>query len=329
MKENFWQDIKTPIITLAPMEDVTDTAFREVLLDNMDKHRLHVVFTEFTSTDGLVHEIGRDKVKHRLFVNESERRLLKEKGVKIVAQIWGADPEKYYRAVEMIEQEYDFDGIDINMGCPVKKIVKQGCCAALIDKPILAREIIQATREATTLPLSIKTRIGVKKKKTEEWIGHLLETEPEAIIIHGRIQAQQSEGVADWNEISKAVHLRNTLQKSTRILGNGDIFTKEMIGQKVNEAGVDGVMIGRGVFHAPWIFTAKTGARTPEEKLAMLWQHTSLFDKTWGGNKNFAEMKRFFKIYTSGFHGAANLRAQLMECNNAKEVRKVLNEAGA
>ena len=106
---NFWQQISTPNLSLAPMEDVTDTAFREIVLQNTKVGNLNVLFSEFVSTDGLCHPVGHDKVKHRLQINASEKRLLKEKDVKIVAQIWGNDPEKFYKSAKFIADELDFD----------------------------------------------------------------------------------------------------------------------------------------------------------------------------------------------------------------------------
>ncbi len=325
MIDNFWKHLKKPVFTLAPMEDVTDTVFREIVLGISNPDSLNVLFSEFMSTDGFCHEVGRPKVSHRLLVNDSERKLLKEKNVKIVAQIWGKDPEKFFKATKAICEEYDFDGIDINMGCPVKKIVKQGGCSALIGQPEIAKEIILATKEASNIPVSVKTRIGLSKVVTEEWIGHLLETKPAVITIHGRIQKQQSEGKADWNEVAKAVKLRNDLKSKTQIHGNGDVMSLEDGYQKAKEHGVEGIMIGRGIFHNPWFFNAGQIERTPEERLSILWKHASLYVETWGEGKNFAILKRFFKIYTNGFYGAAQIRAKLMECNSLDDVRKVLD----
>ncbi|RLD59389.1 MAG: tRNA-dihydrouridine synthase [Bacteroidetes bacterium] len=325
MTNNFWYNIKNPVFTLAPMEDVTDTVFREIILGISNPEYLYVFFSEFMSTDGFCHEVGRPKVSHRLLVNDSERKLLKEKNVKLVAQIWGKDPEKFFKATKAICEEYDFDGIDINMGCPVKKIVKQGGCSALIGQPELAKEIILATKEASNIPVSVKTRIGLSKVVTEDWIGHLLETKPSVITIHGRIQKQQSEGLADWKEVAKAVKLRNEMKSDTLIHGNGDVLSLEDGYQKVKDYGVEGIMIGRGIFQNPWFFNMDQQEKTPGERLSILWKHASLYVETWGEGKNFAILKRFFKIYTNGFYGAAQVRAKLMECSSLEDVRKVLD----
>lgn len=327
LTNNFWHEFKKPVFTLAPMEDVTDTVFREIVLRVSDPDCLHVLFSEFTSTDGLCHEIGGPKVKHRLQINESERISLQKNNVKIVAQIWGTKPEKFYEATKLICEERQFDGIDINMGCPVKKIVKQGGCSALIHQPDLAKEIILATKEASTIPVSVKTRIGINKVITEEWVAHLLETRPAVITVHGRTQKQQTEGLADWNEVKKAVELRDSHNSETLIHGNGDVMSYEDGLKKAIDYSVDGIMIGRGIFQNPWFFNKTMTNKKPEERLSLLWKHALLFTQTWKNDKNFAILKRFFKIYTSDFYGAATIRASLMETNSLGDVRNVLKKS--
>jgi nifR3 family TIM-barrel protein len=323
--ENFWQQLPKPMFTLAPMEDVTDTSFRQLVMEISDPAFFHVIFTEFTSTDGLCHPVGRPNVISRLQINDTEREVMRQKGFKIVAQIWGANPEKFFEATRLICSEMDFDGIDINMGCPVKKIVKQGGCSALIGQPSLAAEIIQATKEAASIPVSVKTRTGIKKHDTENWIGLLLEHDPAAIILHARTQKDQSEVDADWREIAKAVEVRNRSGKNIPLLGNGDVMSVEDALQKCADTGADGVMVGRGIFHNPWIFNRPQPEISTKDKLDLLWRHVELFTQTWEGHRNFAILKRFFKIYTNNFKGAARLRAALMETNSAGEVRDVLN----
>jgi nifR3 family TIM-barrel protein len=321
---NFWNTYDEPIIALAPMEDVTDTVLRELLLDLADPGALHVVMTEFVSTDGLVHKKARKRVIHRLRVTDEERALLKKKNVKIVAQIWGNTPENYQQVVKEITEEMEFDGIDINMGCPVPKVVARGCCSGLIGNPTLAKEIIQAAQEATDLPVSVKTRIGLKTISTEEWIGHVLETKPAALTIHGRTQKQMSHGLADWNEIAKAARLRDQLGLDLPVIGNGDIQSLEEARSKCNEFGLEGAMIGRGIFDNPWLFMEEQHERTKEERLDMLWKHTEMFDRVWQGSKNFHILRRYYSIYSKGFYGAAELRAQLMQTENIDDVKRVL-----
>ena len=311
---------------LAPMEDVTDTAFRELVIRISQPGKLHVVFTEFTSTDGLCHPVGRPKVEQRLKVSDSERELLQSLDIKIVAQIWGNNPEKYHQAVKYITEEYRFDGIDVNMGCPVRNVVAQGSCSALIDNEPLAGEIIAATREATHLPLSVKTRLGVKKIETERWMEFLLNQPLDAIILHGRTQKQMSEGEADWNEIAKAVRLRNQLAPHIRIIGNGDVISHPHALELCEKYCTDGAMIGRGIFSDPWLFNPGHPEKTVNQRLDTLLLHLSLFEKNWGTSKNFAILRRFFKIYISGFRGAAELRAEMMQVNSFDEARKTVKD---
>jgi nifR3 family TIM-barrel protein len=318
---DFWQEFKTPVFALAPMEDVTDTVFRELILSLSSWEFLHLLFTEFTSIDGLLHPKGREIVSQRLIISNGERKLLAEKDVKIIVQIWGSDPENFYKGSRIIKDEYSFDGIDINMGCPVKKIVSQGGCSALILQPELAREIIQAVKEGSQMPVSVKTRIGYNSVETEKWISNLLIAEPSAITIHGRTRKMQSEGLADWNEIAKAVNIRNMMGKATKIIGNGDITNIQEADEKVNLHHIDGVMIGRGIFSNPWLFSNKNEEKTIDEKINLLLKHTDLFTEIWGNRKNFVILRRFFKIYLSGFPGAAGMRADLMKAENIHDVK--------
>lgn len=324
---SFWNTFDSPIIALAPMEDVTDTVLRGLLLGLADPGALHVVMTEFVSTDGLLHKKGRKRVAHRLHVTDAERKLLKEKQVKIVAQIWGNRPENYQQVIKEISEEMEFDGIDINMGCPVPKVVRRGCCSGLIGNPSLAKEIIYAAKEASDLPVSVKTRIGLKSIATEEWIGHVLETKPAALTIHGRTQKQMSEGLADWSEIARAARLRDRLGLELPVLGNGDVLSLEEARSKCNEYTLDGAMIGRGIFENPWLFMEEQRERTKQEKLDLLWKHTELFDEVWGDSKNFHILRRYYSIYSKGFHGAADLRARLMQTESIADVKKLLNNA--
>ncbi|ASB50675.1 dihydrouridine synthase [Alkalitalea saponilacus] len=328
MSMNFWKEAKSPLFMLAPMEDVTETSFREVVMRNSSPDNLNIVFTEFTSTDGLCHPKGRDKVSERLVVSSSEAAVLKRKGIKIVAQIWGNSPEKFYNATKHIDEQYHFDGIDINMGCPVKNVVRKGCCSALIGNPTLAGEIIQATKEATNLPVSVKTRTGVKTVVTEEWIGFMLEQQPDAIILHGRTQKQMSDGTASWDEIKKAAQLRSQMASSVKIIGNGDITSMHEAKEKVLNYGIDGAMIGRGIFANPWLFS--NGEKpTVTERLKTLEDHLLLFRHNWEGKKNYQILKRFFKIYLSEFRGAAELRARSMETNGYDQMLELIKTAKA
>jgi tRNA-dihydrouridine synthase len=305
--KNFWTSLPSPFSVLAPMEEVTDIVFREVVSWCQAPD---VFFTEFTSTDGLCSR-GQDRVIHRLRHTPSS--------TPVVAQIWGKNPDKYLEACKLIA-EMGFDGIDINLGCPVDKIVKSGCCSALIDNPSLVRELYQAACEgAANIPVSIKTRLGFKTKVTEEWAEFLLSLNLPALTIHGRTAKQLSKVPADWSEIAKVVAARNRAGSETIIIGNGDVSANSEIAAKSKQYGVDGVMIGRGIFDDMHIFSNTKPqdywrALAMNEKLALLVRHLELHQATWASEKPFSTIKKFAKIYASNFDGASELRCALMEC---------------
>ncbi len=321
---SFWKMPNRKFIALAPMEDVTDTVFREIVMSISEPDTLNVVFAEFTSIDGMCHPVGRDRVSHRFLISSTEREILKKNNIKIIAQIWGSDPEKFFKAAQMICSDYDFDGIDINMGCPVKKIVKQASCSELIKYPELSKEIILAVKEGSALPVSVKTRTGIKQHDTESWIGNLLEAKPECITLHCRTQKMMSDFPAEWDEIAKAVKVRDDGGYDTIIIGNGDLFSLEDCYDKIDKYGIDGVMVGRGIFKNPWFFNTNQVFHTPEDKLELLWRHVELFTETWKSEKSFAILKRFLKIYTYDFYGASEIRAKLMNTMNIDDVRDIL-----
>lgn len=326
MNANFWKELPKPLFALSPMEDVTDTSFREVVAGLSDPNYLHVLYTEFTSVDGMNHPVGKQRVGERLIVSDSERKLLKKKNIKLVAQIWGNKPELFYKIAREITDGYEFDGVDINMGCPVKNVVKHGSCSALIQQPDLAKEIILATKEATQLPVSVKTRTGIKIHETERWITQLMETRPDALILHGRTQKQQSDGLADWQEIGYGAEIRNVISPETVFIGNGDVMNVQQGKDLCLQFGLDGVMVGRGIFHNPWFFDPNRAEPSKTEKLEQLIRHTQLFERTWGNHKNLNILKRFYKIYTNDFSGAAKVRAQLMEAKTFQDVYRIAED---
>lgn len=308
--KSFWQDLEKPIMILAPMEDVTDTVFRRIVATC---GRPDVFFTEFTSVDGLFSK-GYEYVSKRLEFTPDE--------YPIIAQIWGAKPENYFKAARLL-RKMGFDGIDINMGCPEKRVIKQGMCAALIENRSLAKEIIQATKDgAGDLPVSVKTRLGVNTPVTEDWTGFLLEQGIEALSVHGRTIKEMSEVPVHWDEIEKVVKLRDSMKVPTLVIGNGDVLSREDALQKVSDYGVDGIMIGRGIFHDPWLFNKDHfgEAITFSEKLAKLEEHIRLYENTWKNKKPFAVLKKFVKCYISGHPGSGEIRADLMTSMSYDEI---------
>jgi nifR3 family TIM-barrel protein len=316
MAGSFWHRLKRPFFVLAPMADVTDTVFRRVIAAH---GRPDVMFTEFVSADGL-QSAGRPAVIRDLLYTEGERPL--------VAQIFSARPENIFKTVELVK-ELGFDGVDINMGCPEKNVVKQGACSALIKNPELAREVVLAAREAAEagekkIPVSVKTRLGFNQDILEEWLPALLETKPAVITLHARTRKEMSKVPARWHRIRDAVEMAKG--SGTLIVGNGDVTDLEDARRKAEETGADGVMLGRAVFGNPWLFNREGKVPTLEEKLRAMVEHTRLFKETWGETKNFDLMKKHYKAYVSGFSDAKALRVRLMECQNAEEVARQVED---
>lgn len=318
MVSGFWKNLPRPIMVLAPMANVTDAAFRRTIA----KHgKPDVLWTEFVSCDGLCSP-GKEAILVDLKYSESERP--------IVAQIFGSNPETYYRTAQLV-QELGFDGIDINMGCPDRSVSgKQASGAALIKTPRLAQKIIEETkRGAGKLPVSVKTRLGFNTDTLETWLPYLLEIEPAVITVHARTKKELSLVPARWGRVADAVKIRDAYDSSadkTLIFGNGDVKDLDDARKKAVETGCDGIMIGRGIFGNPWLFSRERDYRTVtvEEKLAAMIEHTELFLKLLGEHKHFAIMKKHYKAYANGFDGAKELRVELMEAPDVSAVKTIV-----
>lgn len=313
---NFWKKLPKPIMVLAPMADVTDVSFRYVIAKY---GKPHVIWTEFVSADGLVlaPEKGRMKLLKDLEFDESERP--------IVAQLFSSKPENMEKACRLV-QELGFDGVDINMGCPDKAIERQGCGSAMIKNPALAKEIIAAAkRGAGDMPVSVKTRLGYNKDELEMWLPELLSAEPALITIHARTRKEMSKVPARWERVKRAVEIRNELKSETLIFGNGDIEDVADAQKKVAETGADGVMIGRGIFGNPFLFSERTDV-TAKERLRALVEHTKKYEEKLGGIKSFHIMKKHFKSYLKQVPNSKELCTKLMQTENAGEVEVLINE---
>jgi tRNA-dihydrouridine synthase len=226
--------------------------------------------------------------------------------------------------------ELGFDGIDLNMGCPDKSICRQGAGCAMIKTPDRARQVIEATMEgAGTLPVSVKTRAGYSSDdELEDWMTTLLLTHPAEITLHARTRKNMSKVPARWELLPAVVKLRDELSPYTLILGNGDVASLEQAYEQVKKTGVDGAMIGRGIFGNPWFFNPRIdGSTVPiEEKLRVLVEHARLFEDILGREKPFHLMKKHCKAYVSGFDGAKELRVKLMEAENADDVENTIKK---
>lgn len=310
----FWAKLPKPFFVSAPMADVTDSAFRQMIA----KYSRHnekgggpdVFWTEFVSADGLC-SAGREVLKRDLDFSKNEHP--------IVAQIFSSNPENMRKTAQLIK-ELGFDGIDINMGCPDKSIEKQGAGAAHMKEIKHAQDVIRATMEgAGGLPVSVKTRVGYNKENLDEWIGAILETKPAVITVHARTRKEMSLVPARWEHVARAKKL--ACGTGTLIIGNGDVKDIADAEEKARVTGADGIMLGRAMFGTPWLFDRERACPpTLVEKFEILIEHTHLFEKLLGDIKNFAIMKKHYKAYVHGFDGAKEIRVKMMDAKNADEV---------
>ena len=310
---SFWNTLPRPFFVMAPMEDVTDAAFRQMFAVH---GKPHVTYTEFTSADGLVlaPEPGKTKLLKKFLFADNERP--------IVAQLFSASPERM-EAAARLAADMGFDGVDINMGCPDRAVEKQGCGAALINNPELAVELMRAVRRgAPRLPLSVKTRIGYNTDELERWVPQILAEEPAALTLHMRTRKEMSDVPAHWERMRDTVAIRDSLGSKTLLIGNGDVFDLADARAKAAESGCDGIMLGRAIFGNPWLFAEHTPS--PKERVAVLSEHLHRFEELLGTTTHYAVMKKHFKAYIHGWDNAKDLRVQLMETNSAAEAQAVL-----
>ena len=314
--KNFWEKLPKTFFCLAPMADVTDASFRRIITKY---GKPDVMWTEFVSANGLSSP-GREVLKNILIFSKNEKP--------IVAQLFSANPIMMRQASKYVAS-LGFDGIDINMGCPDKSVEKQGAGAFMIKTPKIVMEVIQAAKDGIkdakkNIPISVKTRVGYNKNQIEEWIPLLLSCDIAALTIHARTRKEMSLVPANWDYIKRVVEIRNNLKVKTKIIGNGDVKSISEGKKRIQETGCDGIMIGRGIFGNPWLFSGKVPS--VKQKLKVLIEHTKLFEKLLGDYKNFAVMKKHFKAYVNGFVGAKELRVELMETHSYKEVEKIVKE---
>ena len=318
MKENFWRELPRPFFVLAPMEDVTDVVFRHVV---SEAGRPDVFFTEFTNTESYCHPEGVHSVRGRLTFTEDEQP--------IVAHIWGDKPD-HFREMSIGMAEMGFKGIDLKMGCSVPNVATKGKGSGLIQRPEIAAEIIQAAK-AGGIPVSVKTRLGYSEiDEWRDWLRHVFEQDIANLSIHLRTRREMSKVDAHWELIGEIKKLRDEIAPDTLLTINGDIPDRKTGLELAEKYGIDGVMIGRGIFHNPYAFEKEPREHTSEELLGLLRLHLDLFDQyTENEPRQFKPLRRFFKIYVRGIRGASELRHQLMSTNTTDDARKLLDELEA
>ena len=313
--KNIWKDLERPFFVLAPMEAVTDVVFRHVVKSAAEPD---LYFTEFTNATGWVHA-GDKAIGGRLIKTDDEQS--------VIAQLWGSDPD----AMEKLSahcKTLGYAGIDINMGCPDSSAIKGGGGAHMIRTPDVAAQMIAAAK-TSNLPVSVKTRLGYSSvDEWREWLTYLLKQDIVALTIHLRTKKEMSKVPAHFELIGDIKQLRDEIAPDTLLIINGDIEDRTQGMELVQKHGVDGVMIGRGVFHNPYAFEREPKQHVREELLNLLRLQLDLYDEYCELTKRpFDTLKRFFKIYVRDFEGAGELRDTLMHTKSTAEVRAVLDDA--
>src|SRR6266481_2917689 len=306
-------------LLLAPMEDVSDPPFRAVCKDN----GADLMYTEFISSEGLI----RDAIKsrHKLDIFDYEKPV----GI----QIFGGDEESLSLAARIVDATNP-DLLDINFGCPVKKVALRGAGAGVLKDLDLMVRLTSAVVRSTSLPVTVKTRLGWddKTKNIEEVAERLQDVGIKAMAIHGRTRTQMYKGEADWTLIGK---VKNNPGIHIPIFGNGDIDSPEKALEYKNRYGVDGLMIGRAAIGYPWIFNEikhflRTGEYlsppTIEQRVNVIRQHLHYSVEWKGLMPGINEMRRHYTNYLKGLPNIKEYRLKLVTVRSVEEIDEVLNE---
>lgn len=320
---NFWDNLRRPILALAPMEGVTDSAFRTLCREQ----GADVVYTEFMAAEALVH--GAPGVLKKMRFHEHERP--------IVCQIFGKTPESFAIAAQKV-QELGFDGIDLNFGCPARKVVRHGSGAALLRQPQYARQLIEVALEKVTIPLSIKVRSSIRTRPPTEdpdnqerstaldLVDAISDLPVAAIMVHGRNFEQGHNGEVDTTMI------RAVKQKfSGIVLANGGIMTPERARSMLTETSADGVGLARGTWGQPWIFSQARqlldhGQYNPIELSTLaniIRRHAQLLIEN-KGDHGIIEFRKHLARYIQGCRNASQIRRQAVMVSSLADVEAVI-----
>lgn len=308
-----WQELPRPFFVLAPMEAVTDVVFRHVVAKAAAPD---LYFTEFTNATGWQHA-GDKAIGGRLIRTDDETRL--------IAQLWGSDPAAMEKLAAHCK-ELGYAGIDINMGCPDASAIKGGGGAQMIRTPDVAAAIIAAAKTAG-LPVSVKTRLGYSAvSEWHEWLRFVLKQDVSALTVHLRTKKEMSKVDAHWELMGEIKTLRDSVAPHTLLIGNGDVRNRAHGEELAERYGIDGIMIGRGIFHDPFAFEPAVSAHNRQELLALLSLQLDMYDRfAHLTGRPFETLKRFFKIYVRDFEGASALRDTLMHTRSTAEVRSIID----
>jgi len=317
--KNFWNELPKPFFALAPMEAVTDVVFRHVVAAAA---KPDIFFTEFVNASSFCSPKGQHSTKDRLNFTDDEQP--------IIAQIWGNKPEQFEQMAKKLA-EIGFAGIDINMGCPDKSVVKNGSGSGLIRTPDLACELI-ASAKTCGLPISVKTRLGDRQvDEWKDWLTILLKQDLANLTVHLRTRKEMTKVPAHHELIPEIIKLRDEIAPQTLITINGDISDRQQGEELAKKYNVDGIMIGRGVFSSPFAFEKTPTEHSKSELIKLLKLQLDLHDQysTDQNPRKFDPLKRYFKIYIRNFPGASELRDQLMHTKNTDEARAIIGNSYA
>lgn len=322
MSSNFWLQLKKPILALAPMEGVTDYAFRTLCREE----GADVVYTEFVAAEAILH--GGKTILQKLRHGESERP--------VICQIFGTSPEAFAEAAQRVEA-MGFDGLDLNFGCPARKVVRRGAGVALLREPAYARQLIEACLEKISIPLSIKVRSSIRKeskdvRNTEErstaldLVNAIHDLPVSAIMIHGRGFEQGHKGDVDTAMIKAVKECFPGI-----VLANGGITTPEHVQSILSETGADGAGIARGTWGQPWIFRQARQLLehgsfepvAPEHIAKIIRRHATLLMEHKDAH-GLLEFRKHFGRYITGFRGAAELRARAVRVETLDDVESII-----
>lgn len=312
--KNFWNDLPKPFFILSPMEAVTDIVFRHTIAKAA---RPDVFFTEFVNATSFCNPKGQHSTRNRLVFSDDEKP--------IVVQIWGKNPKEFEQMSKSLA-EMGFAGIDINMGCPDKSVVHGGSGSGLIRTPDLACQLIKSAK-SSGLPVSVKTRLGDRKlDEWRDWIKFLLRQDLANLTIHLRTRKEMTKVPAHWELIPEIIKLRDEIAPKTLITINGDINDRPCGEELAKTYGIDGIMIGRGVFQSPFAFEKNRRQHSKDELVDLLKFQLNLHDKysLELGPRKFDPLKRYFKIYIRDFPGASEMRDKLMHTKTTDEARKII-----
>jgi len=319
---NFWEKLLKPIYALAPMAGVTDSAFRQMC----KSFGADVVYSEMVSATALVYN-----PKKTLEMLASDK-----KESPYVIQLFGNKPEHFTKAVKLLSdkktsQKFKItgyripDGIDINFGCPVKKIYKQGAGAALMDNPKLEREIIKAVIANTALPVSIKIRSFVKQTTALDFLKYLTDLDIKAMMIHGRALSSGHSGPIDYEMIKSCKKFFKGI-----ILANGGIKNQQDSQKMLELTKADGIGIGQGALGRPWIFeevkSQKLKVKKEKEELfKIILKHSKLVQKL-KHRQGIVEMRKHLCWYIRCISNAKNLRQKLIKVEKLEDIEKILKK---